>query len=47
MSRPAARLDHWLWAITTGRDTRIDIDNLPLTGSVDVGTQVAKAKSAP
>jgi hypothetical protein len=30
VSRPAARLDHWLWAITTGRDTRIDIANLPL-----------------
>jgi hypothetical protein len=47
VSRPAARLDHWLWAITTGRDTRIDIDNLPLTGSVDVGTQVAEMKGAP
>jgi hypothetical protein len=47
VSRPAARLEHWLWAITTGRDTRIDIDNLPLTGSVDVGTQVAEMKGAP
>jgi hypothetical protein len=47
VSRPAARLDHWLWAITTGRDTRIDIDNLPLTGGVDVGTQVAETKGAP
>jgi hypothetical protein len=47
LSRPAARLDHWLWAITTGRDTRIDIDNLPLTGSVDVRDQAAEAKGAP
>ena len=47
VSRPAARLDHWLWAITTGRDTRIDIDNLALIGSIDARAQVAKAKGAP
>jgi hypothetical protein len=47
LSRPAARLDHWLWAITTGRDTRVDIDNLPLTGSLDVRAQVAESKGAP
>jgi hypothetical protein len=47
VSRPAARLEHWLWAITTGRDTRIDIDNLPLTGSVDVRDQAAETKGSP
>lgn len=31
LGRPAARLDHWLWAITTGHDTRVDVNNLPLT----------------
>jgi len=31
LSRPGARLGQWLWAITTGRDTRIDVDSLPLT----------------
>jgi hypothetical protein len=30
LSRAGDRLDRWLWAITTGRDTRIDVDNLPL-----------------
>lgn len=30
LSRPGIRLGHWLWAITTGRDTRINIDSLPL-----------------
>jgi hypothetical protein len=30
LSRPGIRLGHWLWAITTGRDRRIDIDSLPL-----------------
>ncbi len=35
VSQPAARLDHWLWAITTGRDTRIDVDHLPLMWSTD------------
>jgi hypothetical protein len=47
VSRPAARLDHWLWAITTGRDTRIDIDNLPLTGSIHVRDQAPELKGAP
>jgi len=39
LSRPGARLDHWLWAITTGRDTQIDIDSLPLTLSADAADQ--------
>jgi len=39
LSRPSARLDHWLWAITTGRDTQIDIDSLPLTLSADAADQ--------
>ena len=46
VSRPAARLDRWLWAITTGRDTRIDVDHLPLVYGEDAGEQV-EAKSAP
>ena len=41
LSRPGARLDHWLWAITTGRDTRIDIDSLPLTLNADAPDQAA------
>jgi len=47
LSRPATRLDHWLWAITTGRDTRIDIDNLALIGSIDARAQAAETKEAP
>ena len=47
MSRPAARLDHWLWAITTGRDTRIDVDTLPLILSADAGDPERRAKGAP
>lgn len=43
LSRPAARLDHWLWAITTGRDTRINIDSLPLA----LGAELAEPTSAP
>ena len=35
LSRPGARLGQWLWAITTGRDTHIDVDHLPLR--VDTG----------
>jgi hypothetical protein len=31
LSRPGARLDRWLWAITTGHDTRVDVNHLPLT----------------
>ena len=30
LSRPGDRLGHWLWAITTGRDTRVDVNSLPL-----------------
>jgi hypothetical protein len=37
LSRPGARLDQWLWAITTGRDTRINLDSLPLPLRVDAG----------
>jgi hypothetical protein len=47
VSRPAARLDHWLWAITTGRDTHIDIANLPLPWRADDGDSAQKAKGAP
>jgi hypothetical protein len=37
LSRSGIRLGHWLWAITTGRDTRIDIDSLPLTLNTAAG----------
>ena len=37
LSRPGARLDQWLWAITTGRDTRINLDSLPLPLNIDAG----------
>jgi hypothetical protein len=47
LSRPATRLDHWLWAITTGRDTRIDVANLPLIYSVDAGDPAERAEVAP
>jgi hypothetical protein len=47
LSRPAARLDHWLWAITTGRDTRIDVDNLPLALSADAGDSARGTKGTP
>jgi hypothetical protein len=47
MSRPAARLDHWLWAITTGRDTRIDVDHLPLALSAAANDPARRAKDAP
>ena len=45
VSRPAARLDHWLWAVTTGRDTRIDVDHLPLIISTDDDDQAPGTKS--
>ena len=47
VSRPAARLDHWLWAITTGRDTRIDVDHLPLALSVAAGDPERGTKASP
>jgi hypothetical protein len=47
LSWPAARLDHWLWAITTGRDTRIDIANLPLPWRADDSDSAHMAKDAP
>lgn len=31
LGRPGDRLGHWLWAITTGSDRRIDLASLPLT----------------
>ena len=47
MSRPAARLDHWLWAITTGRDTRIDVDHLPLALSAAADDPARAKKGLP
>lgn len=47
LSRPGVRLDHWLWAITTGRDTRIDVDNLPLPCSTDEDDQAQGTKGVP
>ena len=47
LSRPGVRLDHWLWAITTGRDTRIDVDNLPLPWSTDEDDQGQGTKGVP
>ncbi len=40
---PGDRLGHWLWAISTGRDRRIDLESLPL---IIPGEPPAKA-SAP
>ncbi len=47
VSRPAARLDHWLWAITTGRDTRIDVDHLPLALSAAADDPARPKKGSP
>jgi len=47
VSWPAARLDHWLWAITTGRDTRIDVDHLPLALSADADDPERGARGSP
>jgi hypothetical protein len=41
LSRTGARLDHWLWAITTGRDTRINLDSLPLPLHFDASDRPA------
>jgi hypothetical protein len=46
LSRPADRLDHWLWAITTGRDTRIDVDHLPLAVNIDADVPAQGSKGA-
>jgi len=47
VSRPAARLNHWLWAITTGRDTRIDVDHLPLALSAAADDPARPKKGSP
>lgn len=31
LGRPSDQLGHWLWAATTGRDRRIDLESLPLS----------------
>ena len=47
LSRPAARLDHWLWAITTGRDKRVDVDTLSLAVRANAGEPARGTKGAP